>query len=216
MDGLPVPALPRVYPILDTAALSRRGFEIVPFARALLDGGAKILQFRHKGHFSRALFETMTSIAALARGAGAAFVVNDRADLAALLGAGLHLGQDDLPPALARRVAGEAALIGYSTHNARQLEAADAEPVSYLAIGPVFATPSKEKPDPALGLESLPALRALAKKPLVAIGGINRKTAPAILAAGVDSVAVIGDILPEVTSYTAARLRMEEWLALTR
>jgi thiamine-phosphate pyrophosphorylase len=205
---------PRVYPIADTAAAARRGFEPVAFARALIEGGAAVIQFRHKGHFSRAAFETAVVIGDLARVAGAALVVNDRADLAALLGAGLHLGQEDLPPAEARRVTGGEAMLGLSAHNAEQLAAGDREPVNYLAIGPVFGTDSKENPDPVLGPRALPGLRALTAKPLVAIGGITRQTAPAVLAAGADSVAVIGDLFPETVSYSAVRRRMEEWLAV--
>lgn len=216
MVGLPGLVLPRVYPILDTAAAERRGFEPLPFARALADGGARLIQFRHKGHFSRDVFETLRQIRDLCRAAGARLVVNDRADVAALFDAGLHVGQDDLPPAMARRVIGAEALLGYSTHNAEQLAAGDREPAGYLAIGPVFATASKEKPDPVLGVEALPRLRALTAKPLVAIGGITLSAAPAVLAAGADSVAVIGGLFPEETTYAAVRKRMEEWLATTR
>jgi thiamine-phosphate pyrophosphorylase len=216
MVGLPGLLLPRVYPILDTGAAGRRGFEPVAFARALIDGGARLLQYRHKAHFSRAVFEALGRIRDLCEAAGAGLVINDRADVAALFGAGLHVGQDDLPPAMARRVIGDAALLGYSTHNAEQLAEADAGPAGYLAIGPVFATASKDRPDPVLGVEALPRLRALTAKPLVAIGGITLAAAPAVLAAGADSVAVIGGLFPEETSYDAVRKRMEEWLATTR
>jgi thiamine-phosphate pyrophosphorylase len=106
--------------------------------------------------------------------------------------------------------------LGFSTHNEAQLRAAEEEPADYLAIGPVFETFSKENPDPALGLERLPALRALTVKPLVAIGGITREQARAVLRTGIDSIAVIGDLLPEEMTKATVRGRMEEWIALTR
>lgn len=207
----PLPLLPRVYPIADTGALARFGMAPEAFAAALAEGGATLIQFRHKGHFSRAVFETLKRVCAL----GVPVIVNDRADFALMFGAGVHVGQDDLPPVLARDIAG-AKLVGYSTHNAAQLDAGNREPVDYLAIGPVFGTGSKENPDPVVGAEALPALRGLTDKPLVAIGGITRSTAPLIWAAGVDSIAVIGDLLPGEATHRAVRERMEEWLSLSK
>ena len=128
--------LPRVYPILDSDALDRRGIALEAAAAAFLEGGAGILQLRHKGHWSRAIFESARKIAALCREAGATFVVNDRADFAMLLGAGLHVGQDDLPPRDARNLIGGEALLGFSSHNPAQLCAAGGEPVDYVALGP--------------------------------------------------------------------------------
>ena len=133
-----------------------------------------------------------------------------------LLKAGLHVGQDDLPPEEARKLLGPQSILGFSTHNAPQLEAAGKEPADYLAIGPVFCTTTKEKPDPALGLEALRSLRRLTAKPLVAIGGITRKNALAVLDAGADSVAVISDLLPEVCSYESIRDRIREWEQLVK
>lgn len=208
--------LPRVYPIIDTGALKRRGRDPVWFAEALLEGGARILQLRHKEHYSRAMFETASALAVLCLRAGARLVIDDRADIAALLEAGVHLGQNDLPPRLARKVLGEDRILGFSTHNEEQLRAAADEPADYLAVGPVFETFSKENPDPALGLERLVALRALTDRPLVAIGGITREHARAVLRTGIDSIAVIGDLLPEEMTKATVRGRMEEWTALTR
>lgn len=206
--------LSRVYPIVDTAALTLRGGSPLNFAEALLEGGARLLQLRHKEHFNRATFQTAKQIRDLCRQAGCDFIINDRADIAALLDAGLHVGQDDLPPTLARRVLGPDRLLGLSTHNEEQLTAAEAEPVSYLAVGPIFTTPSKENPDPQLGLARLPALRALTRKPLVAIGGITRQTAPSVWAAGADSVAIIGDLLSAGIEKHSVRERIVEWLNL--
>ena len=133
--------------------------------------------------------------------------MNDRADMAMLLDAALHLGQDDLAPADARRIMPPGSIIGFSTHNKQQLRAGDREPVDYLAIGPIFPTKSKENPDPVVGLDGLRALRPLTKMPLVAIGGITRETAPTVFEAGADSVAVISDLYPD-------RAHAEEWLAI--
>ena len=169
---------------------------------------------RHKGHWSRAVFDAAREIARLCREAGALFIVNDRADIAMLLEAGLHLGQDDLPPRDARGLMGADAVIGFSSHNVQQVCAAGGEPVDYVAFGPVFATTSKRNPDPVTGIETLKECRALAEKPLVAIGGITRETAPAVLAAGADAVAVIGDLLPAELSSKSLRERMEEWQRL--
>lgn len=202
--------LPRFYPILDTDALARFAMDPRAAAEILLAAGARILQFRHKGHYSRSVFAVAEQVAALCREAGALFVVNDRADIAMLLGAGLHVGQQDLPPADARRLLGTGCVLGFSTHNEAQLRAGDGEPVDYLAIGPIFGTASKQEPDPEIGLAELARLRSITARPLVAIGGIDRGRAHAVFAAGADSVAVIGDLLPEIKE------RAEEWMEVTR
>ena len=202
--------IPAFYPLVDTSC----GLPAEDAAEAILEAGARILQLRHKGVFSRQVFKEATKIASLCRAAGALFVINDRADIAMLLDAGLHLGQDDLPPADARRIMPPNRIVGFSTHNADQLRAADREPVDYLAIGPIFGTLSKQNPDPVVGIEGLQALRALTRKPLVAIGGITRKTAPAVFEAGADSVAIIGDLYPQPLTKASLRARAEEWLAI--
>jgi thiamine-phosphate pyrophosphorylase len=196
--------LPAFYPVLDADRISA-----VPAAEALLEAGARILQFRHKSFFSRQAFEEANRIAELCKSAGALFVVNDRADIAKLLDAALHLGQDDLAPRDARRILPVPSVIGFSTHNEQQLRAGDLEPVDYLAIGPIFATSSKHNPDPVVELDRLRVLRALTQKPLVAIGGITRELAPQVFEAGADSVAVIGDLMPDL------RARAKEWIAIS-
>jgi len=206
--------LPRVYPILDTGAFAAREFSLTRAAAAWLEGGAEILQLRHKQHWGRAVFDAARDIARMCREAGALFIVDDRADIAMLLEASLHVGQDDLPPRDARRLLGSDAVIGFSSHNVPQVCAAGGEPADYVAFGPVFPTASKRNPDPVTGIEALKECRALVEKPLVAIGGITRETAAGVWAAGADSVAVIGDLLPaELTSVTL-RQRMEEWQRL--
>ena len=203
--------LPPLYAILDTGTLARRAFPVVDAAEAMLEGGARILQFRHKGHFSRDVFEQAWRVGDFCRRFGALWVIDDRADMAKLLRAGVHLGQDDLPPAMARRILGAEATIGLSTHDAGQLEAAATEPVDYLALGPVFATHSKETPDPVLGIEKLRAWRRLTERPVVAIGGITRANAASVLEAGADSVAIISDLLPEACTKDSIRQRVEQW-----
>jgi thiamine-phosphate pyrophosphorylase len=203
-------SFPRVYPILDTATISRLNVDAIVAAAALLEGGARILQFRHKGFWSRDVFAQATEIARLCREVSAIFVVNDRADYARILNAGLHLGQDDLFPADARRVVGPDALIGFSTHNAKQMKGAEAEPVDYVAFGPVFATASKERPDPTVGIEMLREIRGLTTRPLIAIGGIQRETARDCWDAGADSVAVISAVLPPGCTPAEIRRAIEE------
>jgi thiamine-phosphate pyrophosphorylase len=206
--------LPRIYPILDTGTFEARGFSVARAAAALLEGGAGILQLRHKQHWGRAVFDAARDIARMCREAGALFIVDDRADIAMLLDAGLHVGQDDLPPRDARRLMGSEPVIGFSSHNVQQVCAAGGEPVDYVAFGPIFTTASKRNPDPVTGIEALKHCRALMEKPTVAIGGITRETAPALWTAGADSVAVIGDLLPAELTSVSLRQRMEEWQRL--
>ena len=204
--------LPPFYPILDTGAVLGRGLDPMHVATEILDGGARILQFRHKAFLSRQAFEWLEQMAGLARRAGATFVVNDRADLAKLFGAVLHVGQEDLLPSVARRVVGPDAIIGYSTHNEAQLRAAMEEPADYVALGPIFGTATKENPDATVGVAELRRLRPIAKdRPLVAIGGITRANALEVRNAGADSVAVVADLFPDDGNI---RTRTAEWVRL--
>jgi thiamine-phosphate pyrophosphorylase len=202
-----------VYPILDTATLARVGLSAERAAEAVLEGGARLVQFRHKGFFSRDVFEAARRIASLARQAGATFVIDDRADISLLLEAGCHVGQEDLAPQDARRVLGPGLMLGFSTHNESQLIAGDREPVDYLALGPIFATGSKANPDPVVGVDEVRRLRKLTRKPLVGIGGISLRNAQSVWAAGCDSLAVIGDLLADGASPSAIRHRVEAWIS---
>jgi len=206
--------LPRVYAIVDTPALHARGRDPLRFAEALLEGGCRLLQLRHKGSFSRQTFTLAQTLGNLCRQAGALYLIDDRADIAALCQAGVHVGQQDLPCEAVRRIVGPDALVGFSTHNEAQLRAAAAEPASYLALGPIFSTSSKQNADPVVGLERLAELRALTTLPLVAIGGITRHQAHSVWRAGADSVAVIGDLMPAELTQSTVRERMQEWLSL--
>ncbi|HVO99817.1 MAG TPA: thiamine phosphate synthase [Bryobacteraceae bacterium] len=202
----------RFYPVLDTELASRLGIGPVAAAAALLEAGAHILQFRHKGFFSRQTYDQAGEMASFCRQAGALFVMNDRADLARLLNAALHVGQDDLSPADARRILGEDAIVGYSTHNEAQIRAAAAEPVDYLALGPIFGTSTKQNPDPVVGLDELRRLRSMTHRPLVAIGGITLANALSVWGAGADSVAVVSDLFPKDGNI---RARAEEWMEIS-
>jgi thiamine-phosphate pyrophosphorylase len=208
--------LPPVYPILDTQALASKGCDPEMAAEAWIEGGAGILQFRHKMTWTRPVFEQAERIAGSCLKSGVMFVVNDRADMAMLLASGLHVGQEDLPPGDARRLLGPTAVVGFSTHNINQLDAAVTEPVDYVALGPIFCTASKQNPDPVVGLEGLRQCRAICERPLVAIGGVTRDTARGVLAAGADSIAVIGDLIPEECTHANLRRRMEEWRQLAQ
>ncbi len=208
------PQLPRVYPILDTATLGARRLTPLDAAHAIIGGGGRILQLRHKEAFTRALFEEAQRVAAYCAEAGVLFVVNDRADLARLLNAGLHVGQDDLPPADARRVLGDALPLGYSTHNLKQLREAAAEPVDYLAIGPIFGTVNKQNPDPMVGLEPLRQIAEHAAHPVVAIGGVTLENAQRLYDAGVASAAIIGDLYALGDTASAIERRMAQWSEL--
>lgn len=209
-------SLPRLYPILDTAALERAGVPVLEAAIGMIEAGAHILQLRHKGHFSRELFETAAHLAVLCEQARIGLVINDRCDMARLLNAHVHLGQDDLLPVFARQLLGPDTIIGLSTHNREQLEAANAEPVDYHALGPIFGTASKENPDPVVGLENLRAWRPLSTRPVVAIGGITLANAGDVLRAGADSVAVISGLIPERADRKSIRERTGEWLNATK
>jgi thiamine-phosphate pyrophosphorylase len=212
---MPIPfRLPRFYPILDTIALTERGCAVIPAAKALLDAGIKILQYRHKDNWTQVHFDEAKQIANLCHEVGVLFVLNDRADFARLLGAALHVGQDDLPPVAARRVITDE-VIGFSTHDELQLARANEEPVEYISLGPIFVTNSKNKPDPVVGTDGLRRLRPFTEKQLAAIGGITPENARDVLNAGADSVAVISGLLPHTCDQITLRRRAEEWIRLT-
>ncbi|HLW78199.1 MAG TPA: thiamine phosphate synthase, partial [Terriglobia bacterium] len=182
-------SIPRLYAIIDPDRTG--GATVLEAAEILLAAGVRLIQYRDKGNASRQLFSTSSALARSVHGAGGTLIVNDRADVALAAGAdGVHLGQEDLPVALARRLtAAGANLIGCSTHTVGQVREADPWPVDYIAFGPVFATRSKAEPDPVVGLEGLRAARQATSKPLVAIGGISLDTARSVVEAGADSVA---------------------------
>ena len=191
--------LPRLYAVCDADVCARHGWTLQAFAAACLDGGAMLLQLRAKHASSREFLADADAVVSRAQASGALVIINDRVDVAVLSGAsGVHVGQDDLPPVDARRLAGPHAMIGLSTHTPSQVAQAAREPVGYIAVGPVFGTRTKDTGYEAVGLD-LVRLAAEAAAPLglpvVAIGGITLDTAPDVIAAGAASVAVITDLL---------------------
>jgi thiamine-phosphate pyrophosphorylase len=191
---VPLPPSPFVYPILDADLLGGRPAGEV--SRALVLGGARLLQVRAKRLADRLLCELAREVVAAARAGGALVVVNDRPDVARIAGAdGVHVGQEDLPAADVRRLMPVPALVGLSTHDVSQLRAAPAGVLDYVAIGPVFATRSKAAPDPVVGLDGVAAARASTSLPLIAIGGITPANAESVVEAGADGVAVISEVM---------------------
>jgi thiamine-phosphate pyrophosphorylase len=186
-----------LHAIVDVDVARRAGWAPIDLARACLDGGAQLLQLRAK-HLESGPFLTLCDgLVQAAAPYHASIIVNDRADLAALAkAAGVHVGQEDLAPAEARRLLGPAAIVGFSTHTVAQIEAAVREPISYLAVGPIFGTNTKDTGYSAVGLELVSAAVRLADGiPVVAIGGITLDTAPAVWGAGAAAVAVISDLV---------------------
>jgi thiamine-phosphate pyrophosphorylase len=185
--------LPRLYVILDAALLTAPETEC---AQKLADAGVRLLQYRNKMASAHDLFESSKKLTALLSPQGVKFVVNDRADVAALVGAdGVHVGQEDIGVEEARSVVGAGKLIGTSTHNLEQFRFAAASSADYIAVGPVFSTSTKENPDPVVGIDLIRRVRPLTEKPIVAIGGITLDRAAEVIRAGADCVAVISDIL---------------------
>ena len=202
-------SLPRLYAIIDPARAGARLPAVI--AKKFISAGVRLIQFRDKQASSRQLYEACAELKEVLRDSGCSLIVNDRADVArATAAAGVHLGQDDLPVEMARRVLAPEQWIGCSTHSINQVVEANASTADYIAFGPIFPTTSKENPDPVVGLEGLREARRATAKPLVAIGGITLQNARMVLAAGADSLAVIGDLL----NSSDVRERAREFLSL--
>jgi len=184
----------RVYPITDTQL---SGVSHADQVSLLADGGATFVQLREKNLPALDFYNEAKVALTVARQRGVTLIINDRVDVALALGApGVHLGQDDLPPEAARKLLGDDAIIGYSTHTVSQAISAASLPVDYIAIGPIFQTSSKANPDPVVGLDGLRAVRkAIGDARLVAIGGISQENAASVIDGGADSVAVISALL---------------------
>jgi thiamine-phosphate diphosphorylase len=194
-----------LYPIVDTGVCRERGLDPLALAEACIRGGARLLQIRAKAMASGELLALTERVVEAARAAGAAVVVNDRADMARMAGAaGVHVGQTDLPAAAARAIVGPDAIVGVSTHDRRQIDEALAAGASYVAVGPIFATGTKDTGYSARGLD-LVRYAAGRGTPIVAIGGITLERAPEVVEAGAAAVAVISDIL--VTGDPEGRVR---------
>ena len=201
--------LPRLYAILDIDVVRTRGLDPSRVVQDWLEAGVRLVQLRAKRLSLGPFLDLAEPMAADCRRAGATFIVNDRIDVARLSGAdGVHLGQDDLSPEQARAQMPGATWIGLSTHTDAQMAAGLTTAATYLAIGPVFATTTKERPDPTIGLDGVRRLSSAARgsgRPIVAIGGITLATAAEVVAAGADSVAVISDLFGPGGHDPAAR-----------
>ena len=174
-----------------------------------------MLQWRCKTVIGREQIEQVDRLAALCQRHSATLIVNDRADVAMITGAqGLHVGQDDLTPEMARRLLGVSAIVGHSTHNRDQFLTGAKLPVDYVALGPIFGTANKANPDPVVGLDELQLCAGLTSLPTVAIGGITRSNAGEVLRAGAASLAVIGDLIPDQCDADSLRHRFHEWLRI--
>lgn len=185
--------LPRIYPITDQRISGLSHAEQVAL---LAGGGATLIQLREKDSTPREFRREAAKALTLARKLGVQVIINDRVDIALSLSAdGVHLGQGDMPPEAARRLLGDKALIGLSSHNLQQALAAAQQPVDYIAFGPIFSTTSKIDSDPVVGLAGLAEVRASVRTQLVAIGGITQANAASVLAAGADSIALISALL---------------------
>lgn len=216
-------SLPRLYAILDHSCFPQQD-EMLQTAEQWVKAGVTLLQYRDKSGDARqilagvqAVKEAITNFCgASLRGTGEGarphvfhLIMNDRADLClAAEFDGVHVGQDDLSPESVRKIIGASRWLGVSTHNPEQVAAADQTSADYIAIGPVFATASKVKPDPVVGVEGVRRARALTSKPLVTIGGITRQNCRSVIDAGADSVAVISDLVRE------PRKSVEEFLRI--
>jgi thiamine-phosphate pyrophosphorylase len=189
--------IPAVYPITDVRL---SGLSHAEQVRQLVEAGATLIQLREKHNPPKTFYPDAKAAIEFAHQNNAKIIVNDRVDIALALDAdGVHLGQDDLPPAEARKLLGPDRVIGFSTHSIEQAKAALRRPIDYIAVGPVFGTNTKEKPDPTVGLDVVRQIRELigGDLPLVAIGGIDHTTIASVIASGATSAAVIGSLFAD-------------------
>ena len=197
----------KLYAILDSSYFSDEN-ALLAAANSLATAGVTLLQYRNKSGNARQMLEQARELKRRL-GNSVKLIMNDRADLAVAAGFdGVHVGQDDLSPDVARKVIGETLWLGVSTHNPEQVKEADHSSADYIAVGPVFPTASKANPDLVIGLEGVRRARGLTQKPLVAIGGITRANCLAVIDAGADSVAVISDLLREPRKSAEEFLRI--------
>jgi len=177
----------------------------------LAEAGVRLMQLRAKRLAARQMYDQAAQLNQVLASRDVTFIVNDRADIAAMTGAaGVHVGQEDLPVEDARRICPAPRWVGVSTHNLDQLREADATSADYIAVGPIFPTGAKENPDPVVGVDFVRQARAITWKPIVAIGGITAEAAADVFRAGADSVAVIRDLI--AAHNPAARAR--EYMAI--
>jgi thiamine-phosphate pyrophosphorylase len=208
-----------LYPILDATFLPpcgpARKERLRCLMEELLSAGVMLLQYRNKtGDEAEVLADALVLRDAAPSGR-CVLILNDYPELAVRAGFdGVHVGQQDMPPKEARTIIGTKLMLGLSTHNPEQLAAADLTSADYLAIGPVYATSSKQNPDPVVGLDGVGLARSLTKKPLVAIGGITLENCKAVLDAGADSVAVISSLFADASGRPPGKIASDFFLKL--
>ena len=189
--------LPRLYPIIDVDGFhaEANGLQaMLAFVQQLVEGGATLVQYRNKKGTAAQMLSDLREVRRVI-GATSRLIVNDRADVALACSCdGVHLGQQDISIEGARKILGDGAIIGLSTHSSREVAEAEKSSADYVAVGPIFATATKKPPAPVVGLELVIAARKASSKPLIAIGGITRANCRSVVEAGADSVAVIGDL----------------------
>ncbi len=192
------PQFPRLYPIVDQGLIELRGVALGRIAEELKAAGVMLVQYRNKVGEPDSILRNASEMWEVFDGSGCRLMMNDHADLVGPSGfGGVHVGQGDLSPEDARRIVGIQRWVGISTHEDDQVRIANETSVDYIAVGPVFATGTKLNAEPVIGLEGVRRVRALTRKPIVAIGGITRENALSVMEAGADSVAVISGLLVE-------------------
>ena len=206
--------VPHLYPILDAELLAARSLSLAAVASELRAAGVTLLQYRDKDGSPQEILRACAILREAMAGSPCRLILNDRPDLAVLANFdGVHVGQDDLSPEDARRIVGPDRIVGVSTHTYEQVRLADQSCTDYIAIGPIFVTRTKRKPDPVVGLEGVRRARALTRKPLVAIGGLTRANARSVTDAGANSIAIIsalfadGQTVDHIARDFLARLR---------
>jgi thiamine-phosphate pyrophosphorylase len=192
MSDRPLPS--PLYAILDTSLIRERSPSSI--LRELLKGGCKLIQLRAKGLTSHDFFRLAKEARELTRAASCVFIVNDRADIALASHAdGVHLGQEDLPLSVARKLMGKEKIIGISTHDLAQAREAESGGAEYIGFGPIFGTATKDTGYSPRGLEMLREIRRAVKIPVVAIGGITESNVAEVWKAGADAAAIISDLM---------------------
>jgi thiamine-phosphate pyrophosphorylase len=200
---------PRLYALIDPAQCG--GHEPAALARAVVGGGATVLQLRDKKGTTRAMIARAREMIAALEASGVPLLIDDRVDVALAAGAaGVHLGQEDMPAEIARRLLGDQAIIGITVRSEDEARAAPVDHADYVGVGGVFSTVSKDNPAPPIGLAGLTRLAAILRRrrpgiPIVAIAGIDAGNAADIVAAGADGVAVISALAKAKDAKAAAR-----------
>jgi thiamine-phosphate pyrophosphorylase len=188
------PIIKGLYPILDTSIVPIP--KIKETASEIIKGGCQLLQFRAEGLSTKEFLNISLSLRDITDKEGIAFIINNRVDIAMIANAdGVHIGQRDLPCKEVRKLLGREKIVGVSTHNKEEAHKAEADGADYIAFGPIYLTATKKDADKPKGLERLKDIKAFVTIPVVAIGGINEKHIREVMETGVDSVAMISDIL---------------------